>query len=112
MVDPDGIKNKTLKLRLLTDSLTSYLVTILKQIISSGKTRRLYKKGDKSKLDNYKPIYLTSNISKVSLKIIKDRICNSLDAEQPNEQGKFRREFSTIDYIFAYESSNRENYRV
>ncbi len=40
-------------------------------------------------------------MSKVLLKIIKDRISKVLDNKQPKEQAGFRQGFSTIDHIFT-----------
>ncbi len=57
----------------------------------------LFKKGNKEMINNYRPISLTSNISK----IIKERIYNQLDENQGREQAGFRKDFSTIDQIFT-----------
>lgn len=35
------------------------------------------------------------------LKVIKDRIFNTIDADHPNEKAVFKRRFPTTDYIFA-----------
>ncbi len=57
----------------------------------------LFKKGNKEMIDNYRPISLTSNITK----IIKERIYNQLNENQGREQAGFRKDFSTIDQIFT-----------
>ncbi len=61
----------------------------------------LYNKGDRSHLNNYRPVSLLSNISKVFFKLIKSRIYSILDIQQPINQAGFRRGYSTIDHIFT-----------
>lgn len=43
------------------------------------------KKGDRADLNNYRPISLTSNICKIFTEILKTKIYNILDAQQPYE---------------------------
>ncbi|XP_045450487.1 uncharacterized protein LOC123659284 [Melitaea cinxia] len=51
----------------------------------------LPKKGDKTNINNYRPICLTSNIYKVFSKVILGRITKQLDANQPKEQIQLER---------------------
>ncbi len=46
----------------------------------------LYKKSSKEKIENYRPINLTSNICKIFMKILKNRMYNQLDSNQTQEQ--------------------------
>ena len=55
--------------------------------------RRYYfniqKKGDKYKIENYRPISLNSPITKIFSKIVTNRIKNDLEGQQPEEQVNF-----------------------
>lgn len=59
----------------------------------------LHKKGDRHKLDNYRPISLSSNMNKIFMKILQERIYKTLDLHQPNEQAGFRKNFSVINHL-------------
>lgn len=59
----------------------------------------LYKKGDKLKIDNYRPISLLPHPYKLLTKIITNRLTNKLDNYQPSEQAGFRKNYSTIEHI-------------
>lgn len=59
----------------------------------------LHKKGDNTKLDNYRPISLLSHFYKLLTKVITNRISTKLDFYQPSEQAGFRAGYSTIDHI-------------
>ena len=59
----------------------------------------LHKKGDITKLENYRPISLLSTIYKLFMKIIAKRITKKLDFYQPVEQAGFRSGFSTNDHL-------------
>lgn len=61
----------------------------------------IYKKGDRSNIENYRPISLMSNIYKVFSKLILNRISRILDEQQPIEQAGFRAGFSTTDHMHA-----------
>lgn len=60
----------------------------------------LYKKGDRKDIGNYRPISLTSNISKKLAEIMINRMYNQLENCQSQEQTGFRKGRSTKDQIF------------
>ncbi len=105
---PDKIGNRDLKNLAVTliKPLTIIFNKILTQEVvpSQWKTAEiilLHKKGRRDEINNYRPISLTPNISKIFMSIIKDRMYNQLDMNQSREQGGFRKGYSTIDHIFT-----------
>lgn len=59
----------------------------------------LFKKGDNTNIENYRPINLLSHLYKLLIKIITNRLTHKLDFYQPVEQAGFRIGFSTTDHI-------------
>ena len=59
----------------------------------------LFKKGDSTNIENYRPISLLSVLYKLLTKIIVNRLTNKLEFYQPIEQAGFRKGYSTIDHI-------------
>ncbi len=59
----------------------------------------LHKKGDITKLENYRPISLLATLYKLFMKIIAKRNTKKLDFYQPVEQAGFRSGFSTNDHL-------------
>ena len=59
----------------------------------------LHKKGDITKLENYRPISLLSTLYKLFMKIVTKRNTKKLDFYQPVEQAAFRSGFSTNDHL-------------
>ncbi|KAG6459211.1 hypothetical protein O3G_MSEX011269 [Manduca sexta] len=59
----------------------------------------LHKKGEKSNINNYRPISLVAHLYKAFVKIIHNRIEEQLDLEQPPEQAGFRKGLSTTDHL-------------
>jgi len=59
----------------------------------------IFKKRNKKYLNNYRSIYLLSNIYKVLTKVLKKRLEKILDDNQPREQEGFRSGYSTTDHI-------------
>lgn len=61
----------------------------------------LHKKGDRADISNYRPISLLSQMYKVFMKIITNRLTPKMDAYQPVEQAGFRKGFSTSDHLLT-----------
>jgi len=61
----------------------------------------LYTKGDKERVENYRPISLLSVLYKMFTKVILNRIERDLDFNQRREQAGSHRGFSTMDHIQA-----------
>lgn len=59
----------------------------------------LHKKGDKTRLENYRPISLLSQIYKLLTKILTTRLTVKFDQYQACEQAGFRKGFGTNDHI-------------
>ena len=117
-VDPTNLKALN---QALTPALTEFYNAILEFETTPSQwelaeIRILHKKGEKSLISNYRPISLTSNINKLFMKLSKNRIYNTLDANQGLEQAGFRKKFSTVDHIFTVdqliEKANEYNIEV
>ncbi len=94
---PDGIDNELIKI--LTEAITKPLPRACNRILKTGVTPAqwrkseiilLHKKGDRADIRNYQPISLSSNIQKLFMKILKNRILETLDFHQPMEHTGFR----------------------
>lgn len=105
---PDRIENEILKS--CANALTVPLTILFNKIIETkivptqwniAEIILLHKKGPRENINNYRPISLTANLSKVFLKIIKNRTYPLLDRNQPCEQAGFRKKYSTVDHIHA-----------
>lgn len=59
----------------------------------------LFKKGDNTNIENYRPVSLLSHLYKLLTKIITNRLTNKFGSYQPVEQAGFRRGFGTIDHL-------------
>jgi len=59
----------------------------------------LHKKGDITRLENYRPISLLSQLYKLFTKVITTRLTNRLDFYQPVEQAGFRSGYGTNDHL-------------
>lgn len=102
----DGITNEMLKIGGKT--LEEAILILLNKCLEEGKTPEawqnaeviiLFKKGDATNLENYRPISLLSVLYKVLTKVLTNRLNAKFDFYQPVEQAGFRKGFSTIDHI-------------
>ena len=55
----------------------------------------MFKKGDRNDINNYRPITLSSNVGKIFMKILGNRLKNVMNFNQSIEQASFRSGFST-----------------
>ncbi len=104
---PDKIDNDLI--RSLQEAVIPMLTLIFNEIIRTKVIPKqwtlaelilIYKKGVKEDIGNYRPISLTSSISKIFMACIKNRVYWKLDENQGREQTGFRRGYSTIDNLF------------
>ena len=100
----DKISNEFFKLggKLLVDTLTKLFNKILidKKIPENWKQSDIiliFKKGERDKITNYRPISLSLTIAKIFSKILECRIKPFI--QQPREQAGFRSAFSTSDHL-------------
>lgn len=102
----DGIPIEALKLG--GDELVGAIAELFNKCLEKGKIPKdwtnaeiilLHKKGDITKLENYRPISLLQQIYKLFTKVITKRITTKLDFYQPVEQAGFRSGFSTNDHL-------------
>lgn len=59
----------------------------------------LHRKGNKTNLDNYRPISSLSHVFKLFTKILTNRLVNKLGSNQPTEQAIFRRDYGIWKHI-------------
>lgn len=105
----DGISNEHLKYgpsTKIVNLLTKFFNKVLQERkIPDGWKKSdiilIHKKGDKHKIDNYRPITLSSTLSKIFSKLIENRIKGIIVDQQPHEQAGFRRGYSTTDHLFT-----------
>ena len=74
----------------------------LQKVLAAWKESEMvlvFKKGDKRKLRNNRPISLLSHIYKTFTKIISKRLEQKLGLYQPKEQAGFRKGYGTINHI-------------
>ena len=104
----DGIYNEHIKHG--GEKLTQLIHVLFCKIMNEGKTPSawnksdiilIYKKGDRHKVENYRPISLTPVLGKIFSKILANRLNSYLEHQQPREQAGFRRNWSTIDHLFV-----------
>ena len=102
----DGVPIEAIKFG--GDTMLSAIAALFNKCLEEGKVPEswenamiilLHKKGDITKLENYRPISLLSTLYKLYMKIIAKRNTNKLDFYQPVEQAGFRAGYSTNDHL-------------
>ena len=111
----DGISNKLLKL--IKNEISKPITLIVNQCLTTGifptafkieKVKPIYKKGNKSYLNNYRPILLLPTISKIFERVIHTQLYNYLSENELlcEQQYGFRSQHSTelaaiklVDYL-------------
>ena len=61
----------------------------------------MYKKGDRTKCENYRGISVTATVSRIYGKILRNRIENEYQEIEAEEQAGFRAGRSTVDHLFT-----------
>lgn len=102
----DGVEGELLKLG--GSELASWIQLLFNEILLTGlipeqwKTSfivLIHKKGDKTDIQNYRPISLTSTVYKTFSKCLSTRLKPILEFNQPPEQAAFRKGYSTVDHL-------------
>ena len=105
---PNSIRTKILKVysKTLSKPLAELINLSLNQgkfpaILKIAKAIPIHKRGDQSECDNYRPISLISNICKLIVKTVHERIYSFLEKEQLSFEGQFgfRNNRSTTDAL-------------
>lgn len=114
----DGIRAETLKeIKLEIVKPLTFLINLcfktgcFPQVFKTSVIKPLHKSGSKLSMENYRPVSLLSNISKIIEKLIKSRLCNFLkkyDILSDHQYG-FREGRSTEDAILELTSSIYNN---
>ena len=93
-----------------TDVLTPHLTRIFNECLEQETVPNnfadsvitlLFKKGNPLDIKNFRPISLLSTVYKVFTTVLCRRMERDLEDNQPAEQAGFRKQFSTIDHVFA-----------
>ena len=107
---PDKISNEMLAtaLELISPLLTDLFQQLFENSTFPSEWRKsiivpVHKKGDINSCDNYRPISLTSLVSKIFTSIMNKRLIAFSDACNiiPEEQAGFREGYCTIDHMFS-----------
>lgn len=102
----DKIKNEHIKMG--GEGMIEFITELSNRILEKNETPEdwslvdtiiLHKKGNRHKIENYRPIALKTTISKIFSKLIANRIQSLLNDQQPIEQAGFRKSFSTVDHL-------------
>ena len=107
---PDNISNEML--RAASPFIVNFLLHLFQYLFINGRfplewTKStvipIHKKGNIDNCDNYRPISLTSLLSKIYTGILNSRLEDFIDTYDilPEEQAGFRNGFSTVDHIFS-----------
>ena len=113
-VGPNSIPTKILKT--YSKSLSKPLSELTNLSFAQGtfptKVIPIHKKGDKSECDNYRPISLISNISKLLEKLVHERLYSFLEKEKLLFEGQygFRNKRSTTDTLTDITERIRDPY--
>lgn len=106
----DGISNEFLKA--LPNNWVLYINILFNKIIKNEEvpeswsyiiTKMLFKKGDKSLPENYRPISLVNTLAKLFTSILYNRLSEwaEMNLKLPEWQAGFRPDRSTLDHIFV-----------
>ncbi len=119
-VIPDKVDNESLKL--FTEELIYTPAKFFNKILveeevpiqwNEAEIILIFKKGDKDKIKTYRPISLISNLGKTFMKIPKVRLYLQPDSQEPREQARFHKNYSTMDQVFKIkqilEKANKYN---
>ena len=106
----DNVLNEMLKVS--ADVIVPYLHVLFQHLFNNGLFPMewsksiivpIHKKGSLDNCDNFRPVSLTSLVSKIYTYILNKRLTTFVDVMNilPQEQAGFREEFSTTDHIFT-----------
>ncbi|CAG7718362.1 unnamed protein product, partial [Allacma fusca] len=104
--DPNGITNEQIKYG--GEKLRENLLILFNKILEKQQTPSswknsniilIFKKGDRKKIENYRPISISNTIGKIFSSVLNNRLKNILESQQPMEQAGFRKGFSTTDHL-------------